>query len=194
LLAVENRYRRRPETSRTVRPLRGRNGRALNMEPRRRLLWSAACAFLLAADWTTKRWALSWLAYNGPVPLARFFHLTYVENPGASFGMFSGRNWIFIPVTLCMLGALYHWRGYLARHGRAGVLGSVLVALGALGNLYDRAVYGFVVDFLDFRVWPVFYLADSYICVGGALLGWAFCFRNPDAGKPARAQSAAEAS
>jgi signal peptidase II len=50
--------------------------------------------------------------------------------------------------------------------------GTALVAGGALGNLYDRIVYGYVVDFFDLIVWPVFNIADSCITVGACLLAW----------------------
>lgn len=157
--------------------------------------WAALCAALLAADWFSKVWVLKKLAPLGSVPVTRFFHLTYVENTGAAFGMLTGHNWVFVPVALGLLGLMYFWRGYLAEHGPAAVAGAVLICVGALGNLYDRLVYGFVVDFLDFRIWPVFNLADSYISVGGTLLGWAFYFRSPDGKKKAAPTggSAAEA-
>jgi len=106
--------------------------------------------------------------------------------------MLSGRNWVFIPVAAALVGALYFWRGYLAQHGPAAVAGAALIAVGALGNLWDRVAYGYVVDFLDFRVWPIFNLADSYISVGGVLLGWAFYFRSPDAKKTANPAAAPE--
>ncbi|MCL4441706.1 MAG: signal peptidase II [Firmicutes bacterium] len=98
------------------------------------------------------------------------FHLTYIQNPGAAFGILAGKTWFFVGITALVLvgmavsyrwinqaGPLYHW-----------ALG--LVAGGAVGNLVDRIRYTKVIDFLDFRVWPVFNLADTAICIGVALI------------------------
>ena len=51
-----------------------------------------------------------------------------------------------------------------------------LICAGGIGNLIDRLVYGYVIDFLDFRIWPVFNLADSAITVGAVLLCWSILF------------------
>jgi signal peptidase II len=79
---------------------------------------------------------------------------------------------LFISVTLLLVaGVLLAYKRLAA--GRVLVkTGLGLVIGGALGNLVDRLRYGMVVDFLDFRVWPVFNLADSAIVAGAFLLAW----------------------
>jgi signal peptidase II len=127
---------------------------------------------LLALDRWTKNWALDWLRERGSVPVASFFHLTYVENTGAAFGIGRARNGFFIGLSLALLGGLFYLQRSWPRRNpwlRAGLL---LVVAGAVGNLYDRIAYGFVVDFLDFRVWPVFNVADSCVTTGAACLAW----------------------
>jgi len=52
-----------------------------------------------------------------------------------------------------------------------------LILAGALGNLVDRVFFGYVIDFLDFRIWPVFNIADSAISIGAILLGWSILFK-----------------
>jgi len=98
------------------------------------------------------------------------FYITYILNPGAAFGMLANHTTFFIVVSLLVIvGVLLGYR-YLPRE-RIGVrLAAGLVVGGALGNLIDRARLGRVIDFLDFRVWPVFNLADMAIVIGALLL------------------------
>ena len=132
----------------------------------------AALAALFAADRLSKQWAIVWLLPRGSIRLLPFFRLTYVENTGAAFGIGFSRNRFFIVLSTLLIGVLF----YLLRAWReknAWIrLGLVLVAGGALGNLYDRLLYGFVVDFLQLPMWPVFNLADSCVTVGACCLGW----------------------
>lgn len=114
------------------------------------------------------------LMYLGEsVPVAPpVFYLTYIMNPGAAFGLLAYQTSLFVTVTVVLVaGALLGYRKLppgrnLLRYGLGLVLG------GALGNLADRLRYGRVVDFLDFRVWPVFNLADTAIVIGASFLVW----------------------
>lgn len=98
------------------------------------------------------------------------FHITYVLNPGAAFGMLEHQRWFFILVALAavLLGAAFYKKlqqeSFLMRSGAGLLLG------GAVGNLADRIQSGLVVDFLDFRIWPVFNIADIAICAGAGIL------------------------
>ncbi|MBI4347649.1 MAG: signal peptidase II [Elusimicrobia bacterium] len=132
----------------------------------------AGVAAIFAADRATKVWAVEWLLPRSPIPLTRFFWLTYVENTGAAFGMLQGANWFFIVVSTVLLGGLYWLRTRPEAAGAWPQLAVTLVAGGAVGNLYDRLRFGYVIDFLDFRVWPVFNVADSCISVGAVLLAF----------------------
>ena len=125
-------------------------------------------AFVLALDRLTKVCAqLLWV--QEPVVVFPFFHLRYVENTGSAFGMMQGANVLLIFVMLAIIGYLLHsWRELCAQ-GKLVKWGCVFILAGALGNLYDRITLGYVVDFLDFLVWPVFNVADSAITVGGGL-------------------------
>lgn len=136
------------------------------------LLRPAALLVLFAADRLSKYWAGAWLKPRISIPILPFFHLTYLENTGAAFGIGHRRNGFFIALTLILLAVLFYMRRKWPRDNRWLEAGFLLVAAGALGNLYDRMVYGFVVDFLDFRVWPVFNVADSCVSVGACCLAW----------------------
>jgi len=137
-----------------------------------RLIEPAALLALFGADRVSKLWAQQWLMPRGSFPVAPFFHFTYVENTGAAWGVMRGNNLILIAISIALLGGLCYMRRGWRDAGFFLRFGSVLVAAGALGNLYDRIAFGAVVDFLDFRIWPVFNLADSCISVGACALAW----------------------
>lgn len=131
----------------------------------------AVAALLLLIDRLSKVWALVYLVQKGPVVLAKYFWLSYVENTGAAFGMFQNGNALLIGVMLVVIGYIfYSWKD-LCKYGPLAEWAAVLIITGALGNLYDRLTLGFVVDFIDWRVWPVFNVADACITVGAVLLG-----------------------
>lgn len=127
---------------------------------------------LLAVDRLSKRLTLEFLS-NQDIIVAPFLHLRYVQNTGAAFGMMQGGNLLLILITLVILAYLIKsWRE-LCGYGPLVKWGLVFILGGALGNLYDRITLGFVVDFIDLRVWPVFNAADSFITVGGVMLALA---------------------
>lgn len=100
------------------------------------------------------------------------FYLTYIVNPGAAFGILPNQRLLFIITGLLLaIGILVGYR--MLPPGRTALKSGLAMVLGgALGNLADRLRYGGVVDFLDFRVWPVFNLADTAIFIGACLLAW----------------------
>ena len=135
-------------------------------------------SFLVWADQLTKVAIRATLApaQSRPV-IPSLLHLTYVQNTGAAFGLFRGHPGIFVCFSLVV--AIWLIVELLKSPRRAGMLtvGLVLILSGAVGNLLDRWRFGYVVDFIDVRVWPVFNLADSMITCGVALLiltqtGW----------------------
>lgn len=128
---------------------------------------------VLLVDQGTKA-AVQMLMYLGesiPV-LPPVFYLTYIMNPGAAFGILPNQKVLFITTGLLLvIGALAGYRK-LPPAKKILRIGLGLVLGGALGNLVDRLRFGRVVDFLDFRVWPVFNLADTAIFIGVCLLAW----------------------
>ncbi|AFV11517.1 lipoprotein signal peptidase II [Thermacetogenium phaeum DSM 12270] len=103
------------------------------------------------------------------VVLPQFFHLTYIKNPGGAFGILPYRTEIFIflaflfIIMVLLITTFYHDNNWML----SACLG--LITGGVMGNLIDRIRLGYVIDFLDFRVWPIFNAADVFI-TGGALL------------------------
>jgi signal peptidase II len=116
--------------------------------------------------------------------LERWFTFTYVTNTGAAFGLFPSHGYIFVvvAVVVAVAIAIYYWH---MPEGQILIKISLGLQLGgAMGNLIDRLLYGHVVDFIDFKLWPVFNLADTSIVLGVALLAFAL-LREPDGEKTA---------
>jgi signal peptidase II len=101
------------------------------------------------------------------------FHLTNVHNTGAAWGMMQGFRWLFIPMTLIVCGIIVFI--LVKYHKRVTVFSRLTLSLlfaGAVGNLIDRVLFGYVRDFFDFCLinFPVFNVADSAMTIGCALL------------------------
>ena len=136
-------------------------------------LYSVIIAVGILIDQVTKLLAVKLLMPKDTVPIIKdVLHLTYVENRGAAFGMFDDRRWLFMVPSVVMIVAMliYLYFGY-AETKLYAVSVSMIVS-GGIGNMIDRTVLGYVVDFIDFRLinFAVFNGADSFVCVGGGLL------------------------
>ena len=137
----------------------------------------------LAADQLTK-----WLIAGAFAPghsqslLGPVLHLTYVQNTGAAFGLLRGAHMLFIVCSLLVIGWIV--RELRLRPSMEGRLlwGCALILGGATGNLIDRVRLGYVVDFIDLRVWPVFNVGDSAITIGVGLLIWRSLFAQKQRG------------
>ena len=132
-------------------------------------------------DQLTKYWITARFQVADSYPIVQgIFHLTYVRNTGGAFGMLRGWTPLLIVVSLLAIVVMLRvvqlrraatTRDHMTQCALAGVLG------GALGNLVDRVRVGYVIDFLDFRVWPVFNVADSAITIGAAMIIWDITFK-----------------
>lgn len=126
---------------------------------------------VLLLDLLTKYIVQSRMELFQSIPVIdNIFHITYIMNPGAAFGIMANKTGLFITVTLVLLIGVAIFYKQLRQQGALAVSALGLVVGGALGNLIDRLRYGQVVDFLDFRIWPIFNVADVAIVVGMALL------------------------
>ena len=136
------------------------------------MLYLLIIALLIGIDQLSKVWALNSLKEIGSIPvIENIFHLTYVENRGAAFGMLENNQIIFIIVAAVasVYGLYYLMTNKVNLVGKSGIL---LIIAGAIGNAIDRIRLGFVVDYFDFRViWEyVFNIADVFVVVGTILL------------------------
>lgn len=121
-------------------------------------------------DQWTKLLALEYLSGQETFPLIPpIFHLTLVYNTGIAFGVLRQHPSILFILISLSLAALFIW-GIRSPLTRVQRLGMALILGGALGNWLDRLRFGAVIDFLDFRIWPVFNIADSAITLGIVIL------------------------
>lgn len=129
-------------------------------------------AAVIAADQAVKIAVDRMLDVGESVPvIENIFHLTYVRNSGAAFSMMQGKRVLLTLLPIALVCVLFvflvqkckneHWVLKLALS---------LVIAGGAGNLADRIWHGYVVDMFDFRVWPVFNVADIAVCIGCGLL------------------------
>lgn len=102
-----------------------------------------------------------------------FFYLTNVHNLGAAWSLFSGQRILLIVVGIAALFFIFRWINDFKNNNKNIWAFSLLIS-GLLGNLFDRIIYGYVRDFLDFRFgsynYPVFNLADTFIFCGVIVL------------------------
>jgi signal peptidase II len=137
-------------------------------------------AVLLGLDrWTKAAVAGAFPLHSSRTIVPGFFDLVHARNTGIAFSLLNDaspwiREWllpIFSAAAVIAIFVFFWKQGGDARRVRWAL---ALILIGAVGNLYDRLVYGYVVDFLDFYVgawhWPAFNVADSCITIGAALL------------------------
>ncbi|MDI7276593.1 MAG: signal peptidase II [Anaerolineae bacterium] len=153
-----------------------------------RLKWREALPFAVAAavlvlDQLSKAAVMRYLEpqvpWNPIAPLRAIVSLTYVTNTGAAFGLFPQLGNVYVVVALLIVGALLIFYRNLALTHRLMQVCLGLQLGGALGNLLDRLRFGHVIDFIDFKVWPVFNVADSSIVIGVVILAWLFIKYQP---------------
>ncbi|MBO5168788.1 MAG: signal peptidase II [Phascolarctobacterium sp.] len=124
-------------------------------------------------DQLTKYYVVENFYLGESVPvIENIFHWTYILNPGAAFGMLEGSRWFFVVIAVGVLGGIWYMKDEINEGGWMMQYGAALFGGGAIGNLIDRARNGLVIDFFDFRIWPVFNVADIAICVGVAMILW----------------------
>lgn len=148
-------------------------------------LYIAAILVMIVVDQAVKHWAFTVLQPQHTIPLIEnVFHLTYIENRGAAFSMFAkfDSRWIFVALAAVITLAICYALSKKLMQTAMGSWSLVLIAAGAVGNAVDRVARGFVVDMFDFRLihFPVFNVADIFICVGGVLFVIYFMFQHKD--------------
>lgn len=126
---------------------------------------------LLALDQWSKWLVINRMDLGESIPIIDgIFHLTFVKNPGAAFGMLPYKTVFFIGMTVVVIAGIAY---YFTRISPDRILlktGLALQVGGAVGNLIDRIRFGHVIDFFDFRIWPVFNIADIGISIGVGIL------------------------
>lgn len=152
--------------------------------------WLAISAVIVACDLATKAWVTHAFQYNETLYVLPFFNLVLVHNTGAAFSFLAGaggwQRWFFVVVTLVVSAVLL---AMLRSQSSNRLLATALALVlgGAMGNLWDRATLGYVVDFVQVHAagyyFPAFNVADSAITVGVILLAWDSLRGEPKPGK-----------
>lgn len=143
-----------------------------------RWLWLAALIFIL--DIGIKFLVMGNMGYGwaNRIEILPFFNLLYVHNHGAAFSFLSDQagwqRWFFTAIAFVVCGMLSFWMRKLPANDKWNNIAYAFIIGGAIGNVFDRVVHGYVVDYLDFfwgtYHWPAFNLADSTICIGAAMI------------------------
>ena len=145
----------------------------------RRLVLLAVALVVWAADQVSKYQIRAHLAVGQSWPPDAPIRLTHQTNTGAAFGLLQDQGLFLMLVALVVIGVILFYHRFLGQDTWLIRLSLGLQLGGALGNLTDRIRDGFVTDFIDLQVWPIFNLADSAICVGVAILAYHLIFRPP---------------
>ena len=146
---------------------------------------------IIILDQFTKYLAIKW-STSFPIDIIPgIFSLSLVFNKGGAFGLFKGKQMMFIAISVVAIvtiiwlinkmrngvSVLFPNRN-MAKHDETAVKWALLLLLaGAISNLIDRLRFGYVIDFFDFKVWPVFNVADSAITIGITILLFVLLFR-----------------
>ena len=136
------------------------------------------CLALVIFDQLTKQIIVSLFTLGESMVINSFLSWTYIQNTGAAFSFLSGGGGVIkaflLAVSLFVSAMLMVWIHKTPAIRRQRLFGQFILLSGALGNLLDRAQYGYVIDFIDVHYenyyWPVFNVADSLIFIGVILL------------------------
>jgi signal peptidase II len=140
------------------------------------LIWIVVIVASIFADQLTKQLVVNFLDREEPFYVIKdVFRFSYVENRGAAFGMLDDHRWVFMIIsTVAIVGIIFYmWK--FCRDSKLLCLGLSLIVGGGIGNMIDRVLLGYVIDFLDFCAFPklwmwVFNVADACVCVGAAIV------------------------
>jgi signal peptidase II len=136
------------------------------------MIYFVIVAGIILLDQIVKKIVVSNMYVGESIPLLEdFFHITYIHNKGAAFSLWE-QQWILLiafPAIVMVVGLMCL---FIKRKtwDKLYLLSIALICGGGLGNLIDRIIQGYVVDMFDFRVFPVFNIADIFICIGCGLM------------------------
>ena len=160
------------------------------------LYWFLLIVGSIGLDQLTKWLAVAELKGQPSFPLWEgVLHFTYVENTGAAFGSFKEHRWVFMVISTVAIVALFAYYFLGGSHDRLTTTALAFITGGGIGNMIDRILLGYVVDFIDFTLidFAVFNVADSFVCVGVGLMFLALILaeRREAAAKKAAAEESA---
>jgi signal peptidase II len=145
------------------------------------LVFAFLFILFLAVDRVTKGLAVQYLQAEEKELIPGVFSLHYLENRGAAWGMLQNAIWLFVLITVLVIAAMVYLYGRIPMDKKYYLLRFtiILLAAGAVGNFIDRIFWHYVVDFLYFKYinFPIFNVADCYVCIAAVLLIYCLLFR-----------------
>ena len=132
-----------------------------------------AASSIVVLDQTTKLIIKNNLVLSQSKPLIKnILHFTYVTNSGSAFGWFKDFNFLLIIFSFCVISAIFYFYVWvkIKNNQMPQQIAAGLLLGGTIGNLIDRVFYGYVIDFIDFRIWPVFNIADIAVTTSVIIL------------------------
>lgn len=147
------------------------------------MIYFLLTVFFVLADILSKYIVTANMSVGLSIPLWKnVFHLTYVRNTGAAFSMLSGQRIFLIVLPIIVILAVIIYVIVKKPKNRLLLLSFSMIISGGIGNLIDRIKFGYVIDFLDFRLinFPVFNVADIWVTLGAALFICILLFSKED--------------
>tara|TARA_B100001250_G_scaffold408101_1_gene429916 strand:+ start:998 stop:1498 length:501 start_codon:yes stop_codon:yes gene_type:complete len=137
----------------------------------------------LVLDIITKKYAVDNLILSNPIPINDFINFSLAFNYGAAFSLLSDaggwQRWFFIVFSIIVILVIAY---IILRDENSGYIAFSLILSGAIGNLYDRIAFGYVIDFIELHYknfyWPIFNVADIAITIGVILLLYSMTLKN----------------
>jgi signal peptidase II len=147
------------------------------------ILFGIIAAVVIVADQLTKWLIVHTIPENTVFWDAGIFQIVHIKNTGVSFGMFQGYIWLIIAIVFLemavILAVVYLFRSRLSFLDSILMrVGTGLVMGGAIGNQIDRVLQQRVTDFIDFKVWPVFNVADMSAVTGTIIIAYCILFKS----------------
>ncbi|RAT13650.1 MULTISPECIES: signal peptidase II [Lonsdalea] len=152
------------------------------------LRWLWLALVVLVVDLGSKQWVMTHFQLGESLPLIPFFNLTYAHNPGAAFSFLADKDgwqrWFFAVIALAITAALLVLMYRSSASQKLNNIAYAMIIGGAVGNLTDRLIHGYVIDFIDFYIndwhYPTFNIADVGICIGALLIVLEGFFVSPE--------------
>lgn len=136
-------------------------------------LWILIIIATIWLDQLSKWLAVTFLQGNPSVPIIpEVLQLTYLENRGAAFGMLQDHRWVFLIISTVGISAIFLYLIIKRPQSKLLCTSLAFIVGGGIGNMIDRVLLGYVVDFIDFCLihFAIFNIADSFVCVGAGML------------------------
>ncbi len=146
--------------------------------PKNSLMWILLSVIVLILDQVTKTWVSTHLSFNQPINILPYFDLRLLHNTGAAWSILADQSgwqrWFLSLLAVIVSIVILIWLTRLDSKQRWLACALALILGGALGNVMDRIIFGYVVDFIDIYYqgwhWPAFNIADIGISIGAVML------------------------